>query len=118
MNKWKPIDTAPEDEDILVWFDHDRDKTVGAIDRSSRTDYAENVEYGDHASGSGIVVARYVGPYIMSEEDWASGNRETIDIQIPGCWVAKTGDEYRNVVCNALFWMPLPKENPFDEENV
>ena len=115
MMEWQPIETAPLDESILVWFSHERDHTVGMAERSERSAYAENAYMGNFAVGEGIAVAKYVEHYDFEEVAFDGG----VDtITVPGCWVVVVGIESTEIACNALFWMPLPTTNPFDEENV
>lgn len=57
--KWQPIETAPKDIDILVWFDHEADPYQDPSDQNRLTDYAALAENGDFLGGSGVAVAKW-----------------------------------------------------------
>lgn len=52
MTEWQPIETAPKDRDILVWFDHDADPYFEQNDSHRLTDYAANAEACGYLQGA------------------------------------------------------------------
>lgn len=105
MTTWQPIDTAPIDRDILVWYDHDADpyQDPDNPDNPDRlTPYATWAESGQFLSGSGICIARHHPQYYVDEGDFGQS------YHLPAAWFAREMDEYDRVV-NPTHWMPLPE---------
>lgn len=101
-DKWQPIETAPKDRDILVWYDHDADpyQDPGKPDRL--TPYATWAESGEFQSGRGVCVAQYHLPYLVDEGDVENS------YTLPAAWFAREDGHYERVV-NPTHWMPLPE---------
>lgn len=108
MTDWQPIETAPKDKPILVWFDHDADPYQA--DDEKLTDYACHAEGGDFLSGNGIAIARWCEGW-HEDDGWESANPP---YWMPAMWCAWFNGDYADQVVNALFWVPLPPppENP------
>lgn len=98
---WQPIETAPRDADILVWFDHDADPYQDQNDTSRLTDYAAWAEAGDFMSGRGFCIAKWFPPHWEATDEYGSG------YWLPAAWFCLENDDYERVV-NPTHWMPLP----------
>lgn len=101
MTEWQPIETAPKDRDILVWFDHDADPYFEQNDSHRLTDYAANAEACGYLQGRGYAIAKWMPPEFEATDEYGSG------FEIPAGWFSR-GDygDYENA-CNALRWTPL-----------
>ena len=101
MSEWQPIETAPKDQDILVWFDHDKDPYQCPHDPKRLTDYAAWTESGDFLDGKGFAVARWFGRQWEPTGDYGEG------YWMPGAWFVCENDDYQRV-CNPTHWQLLP----------
>lgn len=99
--QWQPIETAPKDNDILVWFDHAADPYFNPDDPHKLTAYAAWAEGGDFLAGEGFCIAKWHGPHFEAEDEYGSG------YWLPAAWFAHQNGDYE-VVCNPTHWMPLP----------
>ncbi len=98
---WQPIDTAPKDYDILVWFDHGADPYQDPDNPDRITDYAVWADGGDYMAGKGFAVAKWFPQFWESTDEYGSG------YFLPAMWFCRENDEYERV-CNPTHWMPLP----------
>lgn len=103
-NKWQPIETAPHDRPILVWYDHDADLYHHPEKKDHLTDYAIHAESGDFLSGSGICVACWNDGY-HEQEDWEAG----VSYWMPPVWLAQLDGDNTDYACNPTHWQPLPE---------
>ena len=101
MSEWKPIETAPKDCNILVWFDHGADTYQDPNDPRRLTDYAAWAEGGPFMDGSGHCIAKW------QEEFWDATDEYGGGYLLPAYWFAFQNDDYECVV-NPTHWMPLP----------
>lgn len=101
--KWQPIETAPKDKDILVWFEHDADPYQDPDDHSRLTDYAANAESGDFLDGCGFAIAKWCPQQWESEDYYGSG------YWLPSGWFSRGDFAGYEAVCNPTHWMPLPE---------
>lgn len=101
MSDWQPIESAPRDRDILVWFDHDADPYQDPDNPHLLTDYAAWADGGDFLDGKGIAVAKWQPPHFEAEDEYGTG------YWMPAYWFAREHDDYERVV-NPVAWMPLP----------
>lgn len=99
MSEWQPIETAPKDRDILVWFDNSADPYNEPSNESRLTDYAAWAEGGYFMDGEGICTAKWHDRHWESEDEYGSGH------WMPAWWFAKQCDDYEYVV-NPTHWMP------------
>lgn len=98
---WWPIETAPKDANILVWFDHKADPYIDPNDPNKLTAYAAWAEGGDYLEGLGICIAKHFPPHFETEDEYGNG------YWLPAAWFAhENGDWVR--ACNPTHWMPLP----------
>ena len=102
--QWQPIETAPKDKTIWVWYDHDADPYSVPDDPDKLTDYAAWAEGGGYAAGKGQCVALWFPQSWESTDEYGSG------YWMPGAWFAAFLG-YETVV-NPTHWMPLPEEPP------
>lgn len=100
--KWQSIETAPKDQDILVWYDNDADPYYHDYPSHSLTDYAAWAEGGDFMDGRGLCIAKWFPAHWESTDEYGSG------YWLPAWWFAKESDDYERV-CNPTHWMPLPE---------
>ena len=100
---WQPIDSAPKDIEILVWYDHHADPYFEPNDRSKLTSYAANAESGEFLDGRGVTVANWQPQIWESTDEYGGG------YWLPGGWFAKGDFGHFETVCNATHWMPLPE---------
>ena len=98
--QWQPIETAPKDRDILVWFDHDADPYHDPNDNNRLTDYAAWAEAGGFMDGRGFCVAKW------QPEHWESVDEYGAGYLLPAYWFAKENDDYERVV-NPVRWLPV-----------
>ena len=99
---WQPIETAPKDRDVLVWFDHDADPYQDPTEPNKLTNYAAWADGGDFLDNAGMAVAKWHPQYFESEDEYGNG------YWMPEAWFARENDDYERV-CNATHWMPLPE---------
>jgi hypothetical protein len=99
MSAWQPIETAPKDAHILVFYDHEADQYFGVDNRL--TDYAAHAEGGDFLDGKGVCIAKWHEGWHESEDEYGTG------YWMPAWWFAFFRDDY-DFVCNPTHWMPLP----------
>ncbi len=100
-DKWQPIETAPKDKDILVWYSHSADPYQHPDNPDKLTDYAAWAEGGDFLNGEGICIVHWFEGIWENTDEYGSG------YWLPAYWFAKEKDEYIRVV-NPTHWMPLP----------
>ena len=103
MSEWQPIETAPKNKPILVWYDHDADPYHDA-NSGKLTDYACHAEGGDFLSGKGVTIAKWSEGWHESE-GWES----PVEYCMPAVWSAWFNGDYADHVCFPLFWQPLPE---------
>lgn len=105
MADWRPIETAPKDVPILVYYDHEADPYRDPENPDKLTTYAAHAEGGDFLDGKGIAIARW------SEGWWESEGWEstTSDYWMPAVWSAWFDGDFADHVVNPLFWRPLPE---------
>ena len=99
--EWQPIETAPKDQDILVWYDHGADRYIEDEATGRLTDYGAWAEGGDFMDKKGICIAKWFEPHWEAEDEYGNG------YWLPAMWFCKENDDYPRV-CNATHWMPLP----------
>ena len=99
---WQPINSAPLDCPVLVFYDHDADPYQDPERPERLTDYATNYEALGGLTGKGICVAHWAPPFWESTDEYGSG------FLIPGCWLAWQDGDYTDLVCNPTHWMPMP----------
>ena len=98
---WQPIDTAPKDREILVWYDHDADPHQDPKNPKKLTDYAAHTEGGDFMYGKGCCIVTYAPAEWENTDEYGSG------FWLTPVWLAYVGSH--EVACNATHWMPLPE---------
>lgn len=99
---WQPIETAPKDADILVWYDHDADPYQSPDDPNRLTDYAAWADGGDYMGGRGLCFAKWFAGEWESTDEYGGG------YWLPAWWFAFEGGDYVRAV-NPIHWMPLPE---------
>jgi len=100
--EWQPIETAPKDRDILVWYDHDADPYQDPQNPDHLTDYAANAEGAEFLEGSGVTVAKWQPKQWEAQDEYGGG------FWLPAGWFSRGDFQHYEVVCNAVAWMPLP----------
>lgn len=100
---WQPIESAPKDVPILVWYDHDADPYYDPADPVRLTAYACHAEGGDYLGGAGVAIARWCEAYEESN-GWESGQYW----MMPAVWCAWFDGDNAEHVVNPLYWLPLP----------
>lgn len=100
-SKWQKIETAPRDQNILVWFDHDADPYQDPQEPDKLTDYACWAESGDFMDGKGHCIAKWFPQHFESEDEYGTG------YWLPAYWFAYENGDWERVV-NPTHWMPLP----------
>jgi hypothetical protein len=98
---WHPIETAPHDHPVLVWYDQAADPYDL---RAGLTPYAVHAESGLFLKGSGRTIAQWHDAYEESN-GWESGQSWTM----PGAWFEQSNGDNSEYVCNALYWMEIPE---------
>ena len=98
---WQPIYTAPKDQDVLVWYDHDADPYQDPENPDRLTDYAAWCEGGDFLSGRGFAIAKWF------PQEWESTDEYGNGYWLPAAWFSRGDFEDYTSACNALFWQPL-----------
>lgn len=101
-DQWHPIATAPKDLDILVWYDHDADPYLDPDGSNNLTPYAAWAEGGEYLAGKGVCIAKYLGSFWESTDEYGSG------YYLPAAWFALENGDYERVV-NPTHWMLLPE---------
>lgn len=99
--EWQPIETAPKDQDILVWYDHDKDPYQNPEDLDFLTDYATWAESGGFMEGKGLAISKWFPQSWESLDEYGGG------YYMPSAWFVSENDDYERV-CNPTHWMPLP----------
>lgn len=102
MTGWQPIETAPKDCDLLLWYDHSADPYQNPLEPDRLTDYATWAESGDFLDGKGVCIAKHHEPHWESEDEYGGG------FWMPAAWFARHNGDYE-IVVNATHWMPLPE---------
>jgi len=103
-SRWRPMDTAPKDQPILVSYDHDADPYQDPANPGKLTAYACHAEGGDFLSGRGVAIARWSEGWFESE-GW---EHPAGDYWMPAVWSAWFNGDYADHVVNPVAWMPLP----------
>lgn len=98
MQWTKGMETAPKDQDILVWFNHDADPYQDPNDPLCLTDYAANAEAGEYLPDSGVTVARWQDRTWEAEDEYGSG------YWLPAGWFSRGDFGHYEVVCNPTHW--------------
>ncbi len=100
--RWQTMESAPRDELILVWYDHDADPYFRADAQTHPTDYAVWAECtGDFLKGSGVAFAKWQNPVFEATDDYGGG------VWLPAWWCAYENGDYERAV-NPTYWHPLP----------
>lgn len=103
-SEWQPIESAPRDKPVLVWYDHDADPYQHPEKEGLLTDYATHAEGGDFLSGIGICIAQWNEGYHESE-GWESD----ISYWMPPVWLAQLDGDNTDYAVNPTHWIPLPE---------
>lgn len=101
-NAWQLIESAPKDQPILVWFDHDADPYRDPENPDKLTPYACHAEGGDFLSGAGVAIARWSEGWHEVEDEYGNG------YWMPDVWSAWFNEDFADHVLNPTHWMPLP----------
>lgn len=99
--EWLPIETAPKNQLILVYYDHGSDPYQDPNDPARLTDYAAWAESGDFMDGKGFCLAKWFPPHWESVDEYGGG------YMLPAWWFAAENDDFERPV-NPTHWMPLP----------
>ena len=97
---WQPIETAPKNVDVLVWYDHDADPYFDPSNPHSLTAYASWADGGPFMAGKGYAIAKWHPQFWESTDEYGSG------YWLPPAWFAAENDDYERV-CNPTHWKPL-----------
>jgi len=103
MMEWQPIETAPRDIDILVWFDHEADPYQDPSDQNNLTDYAALAEVLAFLDGSGVTVAKWY------PQQWEAQDEDGDGFWLPSGWFSRGDFPHYETVCNPTHWMLLPE---------
>ena len=98
---WYPIESAPKEGDLLVWYDHEADQYYDSV-KDCLTDYAAWAEGGDFLDGKGYAIAKWCPPHWESVDEYGEG------YWLPAWWFAHEDGDYERVV-NPTHFSPLPK---------
>lgn len=102
MADWQPIETAPRDENLLLWFDHEADPYQDPQEPNKLTPYACWAESGDFLDGKGVCIGKWFPPHFEAEDEYGTG------YWMPAAWFAFEGGDWERV-CNPTHWIPLPE---------
>ena len=94
---WQPIETAPKNKDVLVWYDHEADPYQDPARPDRVTDYACWAEGGGFLDGQGRAIARWCPEHWESVDEYGGG------YFMPAAWFAAENDDYERV-CNPTHW--------------
>ena len=100
--RWLPIETAPKDRDVLVWYDHQADPYEHPYEPGKLTDYAAWADAGDFLDGKGVCVAKWFPQQWEATDEYGGG------YWLPECWFSDHSGDYEFAV-NATHWMPYPE---------
>lgn len=100
-HEWQPIEAAPKDGNILVWFNHNADPYRDPHEPHKLTPYALWAESGYFTKGVGICIAKWHPQHFEAEDEYGTG------YWMPAAWFAFENEDYERV-CNPTHWMPLP----------
>lgn len=100
--EWQPIETAPKDRAVLIFYNHAADSYFEPGGNNILTAYATHAESGDFLDGIGICIARWCDGWFEAEDMYGSG------YHMPGFWFEWLDRDFGDRVCNATHWMPLP----------
>ena len=98
---WQPIETAPKDQPILAWCDHEADPFVVDRDTGRLTLYAAHGEGFSYAP-TGYHILEWGGAF--DDTSWEDFHQAA---HLPDWWFV-AGSEFE-VVANPTHWMPLPE---------
>lgn len=106
--EWQPIETAPKDQDILVWFDHDADPYQDPENPLDLTDYGALSEGGEFLDGTGYTIAKWHPQQWEAVDEYGGG------YWLPAGWFSRGDFQHYEVVCNPTHWAPLTPPNTPD----
>jgi len=101
---YQPIETAPHDRPVLVYYDHDADTYQDPANPGRLTDYAANAEGWDYLDGRGVTIAHWADSH-EENDGWEAANSYTI----PACWLAWLNGDMTEYAVNALLWAEIPQ---------